>query len=548
MKHTGSVSNGKRILKYMLTSFLVLSIALLTACGSSSSSGSGSASDTITMGMVNPPATFDPINAADIAGQFAGRLMFDTFLDQTAPLKFVPKLADSITTTDDQTYTIKLNPKAKWTDGKPVTADDVVFTFNLIANPKTETAVGSNISVLEGLTPTGKLSGGTTSIPGLTKVDDHTVTFKTKKPVDPNYVKELIGTKIVTLPQHILKDIAPQDLANSKYMQSPNVTDGPYKFVTYNKNAYIQYQANNSYYLGKPKTPKFFLKIMQAPNLAGELQAGTIQMNAAGGIGILPVQDYKTVKGLKNVKTISAPQIGYQTMMFNTKTITNPQVRLAFAQAINRQQIVSKLLQGNGQIVDGPYTSVSPYLDKSLPLIKYDPAQAKQMLKAAGWDFNKTVNLVVPIGNKVRQQSGDIIAQNLKAVGVKVSETTYDFPTIMQKGKAGQFDLLLIGFAGYIDPDQSAYYGPNGVYNFMKYDNPQSTSLLQAGLNESDPAKRKVIYNQLQQIWDKDMPILTLYSDNQMIAVNNNIATGGASIFWPGTVHDFQNWAYKSGK
>ncbi|WP_100489534.1 ABC transporter substrate-binding protein [Sporolactobacillus pectinivorans] len=538
-------SATKHILKYLLSSFMALTLVLLTACGSGSSGSGGSGKDTITLGMVNPPASFNPINTSDIAGQFAERVMFDSFLDMTSPMKFQPKLANSITTTDDQTYTIHLDPKAKWTDGKPVTADDVVFTFNLIANPASTVAVGSNLSTLEGLDTSGKLAKGQTAIPDLKKIDEHTVSFKTKAPVDPNYIKEMIGTKIITLPQHVLKNIAPKDLANSKYMQAPNVTDGPYKFVTYNNNAYIQYKANDAYYLGKPKIPKFFIKIEQASNLVADLQTGAIQANASGGIGDIPYQDLSTAKGLKNVTTTIHKQIGFQTMQFNTKTLPNPKVRQAIAYAIDRPQIVSKLLKGQGEIIDGPYTSLSPYLDKSLTKYSYDPAKAKQLLKEAGWDFNKTLNFVVPIGNLVRQQSGDIIVQNLKAAGLKVKETTYDFPTIMQKGAAGDFDLLLIGFTFNLDPDVSALYGPGGTYNFMKYSDPAATKLLAEGKAEPNAAKRKVIYNQLQAIWEKDMPVLTLYSNNEIVSISKDLSYGGPTPYWPGTVANFQKWAFK---
>ncbi|GEB77221.1 ABC transporter substrate-binding protein [Sporolactobacillus inulinus] len=539
-------SMPKRILNYVITSLMVMSLLLLAACGGGGSGTSGSKTkDTIYLGTVNPPGGFNPINTGDIGGQFAIRVMLDAFLDMTSPLKFQPKLATSIDTSDNQTYTIKLNPKAKWTDGKPVTADDVVFTFNLIANPKTEVAVGSNISTLTGLDDNGKLTGGAKMIPNLKKIDEHTVSFKTKKPVDPNYIKEMIGSKIITMPQHVLKDIAPEDFSKSKYVQAPNVTNGPYKFVTYNKNAYIQYKANNDYYLGKPKTPKFFIKIMQAPNLLSELQSGSIQANTSGGIGNLPFQDVETAKKLKNVTTEIHPQIGFQTMQYNTKTLPNAKVRQALAYAIDRQQIVDKLLKGNGEIVDGPYTSQSPYLDKSTNVIKYDPKKAKQMLKDAGWDFNKTLNFVVPIGNKVREQSADIIVQNFKAIGVKVKETTYDFPTIMQKGKAGDFDLLLIGFTFNLDPDVSALYGPNGAYNFMKYNNPEAVKLIAQGKEEPDSAKRKTIYSNLQKIWEKDMPVITLYSDHEVVVKSKDLAYGGASAYWPGTVANFQKWAYK---
>ncbi|WP_031264085.1 ABC transporter substrate-binding protein [Sporolactobacillus laevolacticus] len=536
-----------RSIKTLLICLLSLTLLLLTACGNTDK-GSTSSTKTMSVGLVNAPTSFNPINTGDIAGQFIERFMFDSFLDMTHPLKFEPKLAESIDTTDNQTYKIKLNPKAKWSDGKPITADDVVFTFNLIANPKSEIAVGAYLSALEGMDNSGKLKKGETAIPDLKKVDEHTVSFKTKVPVDPNYIKEMIGTKIITLPAHVLQKIKPEDLANSTYMQAPNVTSGPYTFVKYVKNTYVQFKASKNYYLGKPKVSSMILKIMQAPNLVDELKTGGIQMTASGGNGNISFQDLKTVQQFSNVKTQLNKQIGYQTMMFNTKTIKDAKVRQAIATAINREQIVKQLLKGYGDIVDGPYTKINPYLNTKMKTIGYDPAKAKQMLKDAGFDFNKTINLVVPIGNKVREQSADIITQNLKAVGIKVNETTYDFPTVMQKGKAGDFDLLLIGLGFTIDPDISSVYAPGGAYNFMSYNDPESTKLLEQGKLEPDSSKRHAIYNQLQEIWDRDMPIFTLYSSDDTVAVGKDVAYGGPASFWPGTAHNLQKWSYKSTK
>lgn len=532
-------------LKKAVGILMILSLLLLAACSGggnkTTSSTSGSTGNkTMYVGMVNPPASFNPINSSDIAAQFVEKIMFDTFLDMNGPLKFAPRLADSIDTKDNQTFTIKLNKDAKWTDGKPVTAEDVEFTFNLIANPKVETSVGGNISTLEGLSPAGKLAEGQTAIPGLTIVDDKTIEFKTKQPVDPNYIKEMIGTKIITLPKHVLKDVAPESLAQNPFMQNPTVTNGAFKFVSYKKDQYVEYSANADYHLGKPKLSKLFVKIMPAPNLVAQLQTGEIHMNASGGIGGIAAQDLDTVKKIKNVNTEVQKSIGFQTMEINTKTLKDPKIRKAIVYALNRQEIVDKLLKGQGEVVDGPYTSVSPYLDKNLKTIPYDTEKAKQLLKEAGWDFNKPIRLVVPIGNKVREQSANIIAENLKAAGLKVETTTYDFPTIMQKGKAGDFDLLLIGFTLTLDPDYSILYGQNGAYNFMKYDNPKSEELLNKAKSEADPDKRKEMYNELQKLWDEDVPVITLYSPNEIVSISKNVAYGGPKTF--GTLYNLQKW------
>ena len=131
---------------------LALSVTMLAGCGGGSKGGGESAGkkEALTIGMFNAPDSFNPLFNPGIAGQFTIRFMYDTLLGMPEINKFTPQLANSIDTTDNQNFTIKLNERAKWTDGKPVTADDVVFTFNLIANPKVETTKGSYINMLEG--------------------------------------------------------------------------------------------------------------------------------------------------------------------------------------------------------------------------------------------------------------------------------------------------------------------------------------------------------------------------------------------------------------
>jgi peptide/nickel transport system substrate-binding protein len=520
--------------------------ALLIAASCTGGTGAGSAAgDTLYIGTVNPPASFNPINQSDVAGQWAVRFAMDTLMDQPEPLKFVPKLAESIESTDNKTFTVKLRTGAKWSDGQPITAKDVAFTINLIANRDSLTTLGGNISPLTGVDATGKLPKGQTAVPGLKAVDDSTVVFTTKTATDPNYVKEMIGTKVIVMPEHVLGKIAPAQVDDSKYAQLPDVTSGPYKFSKYTQNASIEYAADPSYYGGTPKIAKLIMKIMPAANLAGELQTGSIMMNSGGGIGNVPFQDLKTVQGLKDVNTKVNPTIGFQTIQFNVKTFPDPRMRLGLAHAINRQQIVDELLLGNGEVIDGPYTSQSPYLDKSLKPLTYDPALAKKLLTEAGWDFSKKINFVVPTGNKIRERSADILLQNFKAIGLNVVQTNYDFPTTLAKARAKDHDMVLMGLTFNIDPDVSNMYSSTGSFNLTGYNSAENDKLLQAGKAEANGQARHTIYNKLQKLWETDLPVLTLYSDYSVASTSKSVAVGGATPFWPGTVTNIGQWAFE---
>ena len=532
-------------------------LLLVTACGGNGSEpgstsegtstptanapANGAKGDTIFLGMTNPPILFNPINSSDIASQFAEKFMFDTFLEMEAPMKFVPKLAETFETTDNQTFTVKIHKDAKWTDGTPVTAHDAVFTLNLIANPKVETSVGGYISMLDGLGSNGRLPEGTSQIPSVTVVDDKTFQFKTKAPVDPNMIKEQLGTKLMILPKHVLEKVDPAALSQDPFFQNPSVSNGAFKFVKYEKDQYVEYAANHDYYRGKPELERLFIKIMLAPNMVAQLQTGEIHMNVGGGIGKIAVQDYDTVKSFENVVAKTEPTYGIQYMLFNTEVLDDPKVRQAFAYAIDRKQIVDKLLKGYGEVIDGPYSSINPYLDKSVQNYEYNPEKAKQLLQEAGWDFNRVVQFTVPTGNKVREQSADIITQNLQAVGLKLNVTKYDFPTMLAKAKAGDFEFLLMGNTLTLDPDVTQLYGVNGTSNYAKYNNPKSEELLQRGKAEPNPDVRKQIYSELQKIWNEDLPLITLYSDHDFVGISKDVTYGEPRVF--GFHKDLHMWS-----
>ncbi|WP_369374526.1 ABC transporter substrate-binding protein [Promicromonospora sp. Populi] len=544
------------VLAPVLASVLASMTALaLAACGGGFSSeqaddGGGSTDggadgETLIIGNINPVASFNPINQTDVGGQWANEFVLDSLLDQPELLEFTPELATSFETEDNQTYTVTLNPDATWSDGEPVTSADVAFTLNLIANPDSLTALGTSISSLEGVDPvTGKLPAGETEIPGVTVVDEQTIELRTAQPVDPNYIYEIIGSRLLILPAHHLADIPPAEFGESEFAQLPDVTSGPYTFASYTDDVSIEYAARTDYYEGTPEIPNVAVRIMPAANLAGDLQAGAIHMNSGGGIGNIPVQDLATVEGLDNVTTRLDPTLGVQFIEFNTETVPEVEVREAMAHAINREQIVDQLLQGNGEIVDGPYTSQSPYLDTDLEQITYDPDLARELLEGTDFDEETTLRFVVPTGNAIREQSADIILQNLEAVGFTVEQTNVDFPTLLTMADDGDYDMLLIGNTFNIDPDVTFMYGSQGSSNYTGYSSDVADELLAEGKSEPDTAAREEIYAELQAVLQEDLPQLGLYSDSAASVVSNDVAVGGAAPFWRGTLANLPLWSF----
>lgn len=533
-------------------SILLICIALLlsiTGCGGSGKDPKQSAGSTgkkvVNVGIMNAPSGFNPLDWSDFTQNVCTAILFKPLVELDDDLTYASGLADSIETKDNKVFTVKINQKAKWTDGKPVTADDVIFTLKMISNPKVVATVASNFNVIDGLDENGKNPAGSGDIAGVKKIDNFTLNFTTKTPMDLTLFKEGVGTKLKTLPQHIVKDIEPEKFHQSTFVQKPEVTNGPFKLVTYQKGQYVQFAANKDYFKGTPKLDELYFKIMPGANITAQLQSGEIDMNDAS-IGTIPVEDTERVKGMQNLTaTTQGMSTGIQTLMINVNTVTDVRVRKAISYAINRKVIVDNLLKGDGEAIELPYLGASPFINKKLPTAVYDPEKAKQLLQEAGWDFNRTLNFDVPSGNKVREQAADIIVDNLKNVGLKVQIQKYDFVTSMAKAKKGEYDLYILGLTVYpTSPDLSHILKTGMSLNLSKYSSKEMDDLLVAGKSTIDPVKRQEIYDKVQELFMKDLPCPGVFAPTNLKAVNKRVVAGRPKTF--GTYINLHEWDIKS--
>ncbi len=529
----------------VLTVALVLALALVSGCGSKGKKEetAKAVSDTLYIGMANAPEFFNPFLNPGIAGKYAIRFMYDTLVGMPEPNKFTPALAESFDSKDNQNFTIKINPKAKWTDGKPVTANDVAFTLNTIANPKVETSKRSYIKMLVGVNDDGILPEGVKEIAGVKVVDDRTLTLKTKTPVDPNYLKSFLGFEVFIAPKHVFEKADPTAISSFEASIKPSVTSGPFKFVTYKTNDHVEYAANADYYQGVPKLKKIFIRIMNGTNLVTELKSGGIQMVAGGGIGILPIKDLDMLKKDSNLVVRTAPALQNQNLDINNSLPEfNVKFRQAVTTAINRKQIVDQLFKGTAQVVPTLFTPASDFYDASVTPLPYDPAKAKQLLAESGFDTSKEIILSVPIGNVLREQSADLIQQDLKAIGLNVKQQKMDFPTLLGKARKGDYQMILIGYGLTVDPDYSSYFVPGGSNNYAHTDDPKLTQMMLDAAALTSAAQRKTAYSEIQKYMKEQQFITCLYSPDYIIGQSKKLK-GGTKDFWDGSLTNLHEWS-----
>ncbi len=399
----------KGLVKKILSLTLVLCFVIsLAACGNKSKDNTNNdvtdnvnngenqnaAKKIINIGVTYAPGTINPLSPnGEVATSVTG-LMFLPLLEINSEMEFVPMLADSITTEDNITFTIKLNDKATWTDGEKVTTDDVIYTIKQMANPKVGSIYSYIYAIFVGFDENGYIVDDTADIPGIIRVDDTTLKLVTKEKVSLNTFNNSIGRYLWTVPEHVLKDTPPENLVTSDFFQKPTVTNGPFKLLSYDRDHYVQLVSNKDYFKGAPKIDQLNFNVMQGSQIYARLQSGEIDFNLPT-LGIIPVEDYENIKALPNITTYLEEPIANQYVYINESVVPDAKTRLAFVYAINRKQIVDELLKGNGEVINGFFTSYSPYYDESLVATPYDPEKAKALLAESGWDSNKELTISV---------------------------------------------------------------------------------------------------------------------------------------------------------
>ena len=514
---------------------------LLTACGGGSSSstqttaaagnsaetsaaaeaGSTGGEKVITMAQTGDWDTFMPMNTTNAGADNVIELMFDRLMVINTDGTFEPRLADSWETNEAQDkITYHLNENAKWQDGEPVTAEDVVYSAQVASSSEFNYLRRIRMQYFAGTDETG-CETSTDSIE-VAALDDHTVEFTLKAPMDPAIIYALVNRDFFIMPKHLLDSISDADLVNDAFWQKP-IGSGPCIFDSMESGVSIEFKANKDYYLGAPDFDRLVFKKVQSSNLLSGLMSGDIDV--LSGNSQIPLADWETAKNTQGIVTKSVPTFAYQYMAMNTaRDYLTEDVRHAISLAINRQVIVDQLLQGEARIAIGPLAEDHPYFDEKLLPIEYDPEKAKSMLEAAGWDSNRELQVLVSTGNEVREKSAILIQQDLQKIGIKTKIQTLDFPTLLTNARNGDYDLCFIGSAGSVDPSESVPNVTAGyMNNFAQLSDPTLGQIGESGAKEITFEARKKIYDQYQEELFKQMPMAFLYHTNDLFAYNEKL-------------------------
>lgn len=515
-----------------LAALMLACTVFLTACGSSGSSdtskestGSETTTETtsgekvITAAVDTAWDTMMPLNTTSNYTRFFMDQIYDRLTQSNADGSIEGRLAESWTVNEaSDEVTFKLYENSVWSDGEPVTAADVVFSYQMYSDPNVDAKSRYHLQYIAGVDESGaELSEDSIEV---TANGDYEVTFKLKSPMFVDTFLQDIDT-VYIIPKHIFEGKTAAEI-NSPDLWANPVGSGPFIYQSEINGERMEFVKNENYHLGTPNADRLILVVRDAASMLAGLMNGEIDMI---GYGSILTDDWETAKAQENLVTESVETTSYSTLIFNTqKEYLTQEVRQALSMAINRQTLVDGLLMGEGTPIITPISPISPYYNEEVE-VWYDPEKAKSMLEEANFPFDQTLQFYISSGNSITERCAALIVQDLANVGVKVEIIQVDFATLMSKMLEGEHDMGIIGSGGTMDPSESReMIFPGSSCNFCQLTDTELTDLIDAGTAELTFETRKPYFDEYQEKVVERSAMAYLYTKNILTAYSNKIS------------------------
>lgn len=502
-----------------------------SAQGNTAAEGAASGEKIVNIGITDSLGGMNPLtNDQTWVNKYAVGLQFLPLVELDEELNFQPMLADSVTTEDNRNFIVHIDENATWSDGTPVTAEDVEFTFLKLASP-----VIANPTLMlyafEGVNDDGFVEEGAESVEGVKVLDEKTVQFTTKYPIALTTFENTYAFYIHTLPKHILSQYSEAELSTLDWFNHPDVVSGPYRVTAYDVDHYISYTSNEQYWKGAPKIGKLNFNILDSSQIYAGLQSGEIDVTHHTMTAI-PQEDYENIEALENVDVVYGSPVTNQSVFIQTANITDERVRQALVYAIDRNQILEQLMKGHGEIVDGFLSSASPFYDADIEPMPYDPEKAKALLAEAGWDGSRTLRFYVNSGDGTFVNAAQAIAAQWAAVGIKTEIQTVDLATLMTVAGTTDYDLFAVQYTyAPVDPYPDIAWLLGGEGSWTGYGNDEINEALAATQTAESIDEMKGFYSIVDKKVQEEVPMFSAYIISGQGAVSKRLTGVHANVY-----------------
>ena len=530
----------------------------------------------LTNAVSGDPKTFNLWVSADASSSDAVGQLFSALIERNSyTLEWEPGLAElPEVSPDGLTWTFTIKPGLKWSDGQPLTADDVIFTLDVIFDDKVQTNMREGMKVD---VPDGK--GGFKREPiKYAKVGANKVEFKFPVPYAP--ARDILSLPVA--PKHALyaawKQGQPSKTAfNPKWGIDSDVTkivgSGPYIFQSYVPGQRMVYKRNPYYWKKAEDGAQLPYLDRLITVIVPDLNTTTLKfLSGETNVLTVPQNDYKTVKAKEKANNFTVYNLGPTTsttfLSFNMNMRSKPakanpelfqlfndtKFRQAVSHAIDRDRIVRNIYDGLARPGYGPESPANKlFYTADIPKFEYNIDKAKQMLKDLGLkDSNGdgilelpngkpvSFNIITNVENKLRVGTATIITTDLKKIGLNASFTPISFSTLISRvdnkpepGKAyPPFDwqAMILGLTAGVEPNNGVNVWNSGgnLHQWEPYQakpvrpwEAKIDTLFREGAQQMDPVKRKAVYADYQKIVGEQQPYIYTVVPDAIVALDN---------------------------
>lgn len=487
----------------LLTAWILVVLLVLAGCSTSDGGTSTTSTSTKTGGILNislyqDPPKLDPYMSSSLSDRQVFQSIFDKLVDLDEKGNIVPMLADKWDISADQkTYTFKLHEGVKFQDGTDFNAEAVKFNIERYMNK--ESARATELS----------------EIKNITVVDPNTIKMELKEPFAP-------FLSILTDRAGMMGSPAAIQQYGKDFMSHP-VGTGPFIYKDRVKGATITLAKNPNYWQkGLPKLDGIVYKIMTDANVAlMNLKSEQVDITNQ-----FPFKEISNYQNDPKITAISKPGLGFKGIYLN---VTKPpfdqkELRQAVDLLIDRDALVKVVLNGAGTPGHSVFSPMSFAYGDSDKYQAPNLEKAKTLLTQAGKSSGFSFTLKIDTTPDA-QQAAQMIQSMLQPAGIQVNIQKLEFGTLLDESEKGIYEATWMGWSGRPDPDQNIYdwYATGGFNNYMKYSNKQVDNLMSQARANSDPAKRKDIYDQTMKILNDEVPYIVLYHDHNALGVSKAV-------------------------
>lgn len=487
--------------------------------------------DTLVIGTDTPDGVFNPLYAESSYDIYIDEAMFDPLLDMDAEGNPLPGIAEKWEISDDGlNYTFHMRKDVKFSDGTPVTADDVAFSYYVLLDSSYDGPSDATSLGIKGWQAYNK--GTASTIEGIKVTDPQTITFTLEKPnASTIYNFTSYGGHIVSK-AYYGKDYKQGHTESIKALNKKPMGCGAYKLVSYKDGVEADLVANDNYWKGAPKIKNLIYKCTNEQTRIQMLTSGETDMDMVT-VNTKNVQQLKDA-GFFNIQMFPTNGYGYIGMNVSLPQFSDKKVRQALAYGLNRKQIVDTVYKGYADVCNEPNSKVSWAFNPDVNQYEYDQKKAEQLLDEAGWkkgadgirekDGKKfEIHFSATSPNVVNDAIIPIAKDNYEKLGIKFIPEQMEFNAVNDKIKSGKVEMYFMAWGLNADPDCTTIFKTKGSQNRLNYSNPKVDDLLDKGLRATKLEDRKVIYKDLWKELNDDLPYIFMYQRRDMWPVNERV-------------------------